>query len=251
MIIGWYAFYTEGRKHEMKEKFISALENNNLDEMKKVPKGDLHNHITRGGNKRFIEQRSGARIPKCPKFTNLKDMNIWNAQNIKPLLQGRTGYEKRVEASFVQARMDGIKLLHMSVTIGEEELYDNSIADLVQAIKRIHQKYAPEIIFIPEIACVTHTPIDEINEKLDEFLALDYFKSIDIYGDEFAVPAFKKTFRKAKEKGLILKAHVGEFGTAELVRTAVEALELDQVQHGIAAANSPEVMRWLSEKKYN
>ena len=52
------------------------------------------------------------------------------------------------------------------------------------------------------------------------------------------MPTFKKIFRKAKEKGLILKAHVGEFGNAELVRKAVEELELDQVQHGIAAANS-------------
>ena len=43
-------------------------------------------------------------------------------------------------------------------------------------------------------------------------------------------------------------AHVGEWGTAEDVRTAVEALELDEVQHGIAAADSPEVMRWLAER---
>jgi hypothetical protein len=34
----------------MKDKFIKALENNNLDEVRKIPKGDLHNHITRGGN---------------------------------------------------------------------------------------------------------------------------------------------------------------------------------------------------------
>ena len=44
---------------------------------------------------------------------------------------------------------------------------------------------------------------------------------------------------------MILKAHVGEFGTAELVREVVEELELDQVQHGIAAVNSQSVMRWL------
>ena len=33
------------------------------------------------------------------------------------------------------------------------------------------------------------------------------------------------------------------------VREAVEVLELDAVQHGIAAAGSPEVMKWLADNK--
>ncbi|WP_432663971.1 adenosine deaminase [Wukongibacter baidiensis] len=233
----------------MKEKFINALESNDLDEMRKIPKGDLHNHITRGGNKRYIEKWTGGSIPKCPKFKDLNDMNRWNAEYIKPLVQGKLGFEKRIEAAFVQAKNDGVKELHMSITMGEEDFYDGSIEELVQAVKRIHLGYAPEVNFIPEIAFFSHTPIDETSEKLDRFLELDYFKSIDMFGDEFAVPNFKKIYRKAKEKGLILKAHVGEFGTAELVRRAVEELELDQVQHGIAAANSKSVMDWLCDNK--
>jgi adenosine deaminase len=45
---------------------------------------------------------------------------------------------------------------------------------------------------------------------------------------------------------LRLKAHVGEWGTADDVWRAVEELELDEVQHGIAAAESPAVMRFLA-----
>ncbi|MBZ9687112.1 hypothetical protein G9F72_012335 [Clostridium estertheticum] len=70
-----------------------------------------------------------------------------------------------------------------------------------------------------------------------------------MFEDEFAVPSFKREFKKAKQKGLILKAHVGEFGTAELVRKAIEELELDQVQLGIAAADSRSVMSWLCANK--
>lgn len=233
----------------MKDKFIMALENNDMDEMRKIHKSDLHNHITRGGNKRYIEEWAGVSIAKCPKFKDLDEMNQWNSQNIKPLFQGREGYEKRIEAAFVQAKQDGVKVLHMSVSIGEEAFYDNSVEDLVQALKRIHQGFAPEILFVPEIAFLSYTPIEETGEMLDKFLSLNYFKSIDMFGDEFAVPAFKKIYRKAKEKKLILKAHVGEFGTAELVREAVEELELDQVQHGIAAASSPSIMNWLCDNK--
>ncbi|MBZ9687404.1 adenosine deaminase [Clostridium estertheticum] len=176
-------------------------------------------------------------------------MQQWYRQNIKLLLKGTLGYEKLIEAAFVQAKMDGVKVLNMSFGIGEVVWYDNSVDNMVQALKRIHQSFAPEILFMPEIALSSFTPIDEINERLNQFLAQNYFKSIDMYGDEFAVPSFKKVYRKAKDKGLILKAHVGEFGTAELIREAVEELELDQVQHGIAAANSQSVMRWLCDNK--
>lgn len=44
-----------------------------------------------------------------------------------------------------------------------------------------------------------------------------------------------------------LKAHVGEWGTADDVRRAVEVLDLDEMQHGIAAAESPSVMRFLAD----
>ena len=56
---------------------------------------------------------------------------------------------------------------------------------------------------------------------------------------------FKSIYRRAKAEGLRLKAHVGEWGTADDVRRAVECLELDEVQHGIAAAEDPSVVRFL------
>ena len=42
------------------------------------------------------------------------------------------------------------------------------------------------------------------------------------------------------------KAHAGEFGTADSVMEAIEVLELDAVQHGIGAAGSSTVMKWLA-----
>ena len=51
----------------------------------------------------------------------------------------------------------------------------------------------------------------------------------------------------AKEQGMKCKAHAGEFGSADSVKEAVEVLELDAVQHGIGAADSPGVMKWLAD----
>lgn len=47
----------------MKDKFIEAIENNDIDEMRKIPKSDLHNHITRGG-KHLIPLRREAQCWK-------------------------------------------------------------------------------------------------------------------------------------------------------------------------------------------
>ena len=58
---------------------------------------------------------------------------------------------------------------------------------------------------------------------------------------------FKSIYRRAKTEGLRLKAHVGEWGTAEDVRRAVDYLELDEVQHGIAAVEDSSVVRFLAD----
>ena len=233
----------------MNSDFIEALKSKDLAKIRKISKSDLHNHAPRGGNKRYIEEWKGIKIPDAPIFKNLNEMNDWNLKNIKPFIKGVKGYEKRIEAAFVQANMDGVRLLNMSFNIDEVSEYANSVENMINSLKKIHLKFAPNIIFIPEIALGSYMDTDEVNEKLNEFLHYDYFKSIDIYGDENNLFKFKKVFKKAKNNGLILKAHVGEFGCAELVQRVVEELELNQVQHGISAANSKSVMKWLANNK--
>ncbi len=60
---------------------------------------------------------------------------------------------------------------------------------------------------------------------------------------------FVPIYRKVKSHGLKLKAHLGEWGTADDVVRGVELLELDEVQHGIAAAGSRAAMDFLVENK--
>lgn len=84
---------------------------------------------------------------------------------------------------------------------------------------------------------------------MEPWLDLGLHRVLDLSGDELAQPieTFKPLYRAAKAKGMRLKAHVGEWGTADDVWRAVEALELDEVQHGIAAAESSAVMRFLAD----
>ena len=58
---------------------------------------------------------------------------------------------------------------------------------------------------------------------------------------------FIPIYDKAAENGLVLKAHVGEWGTAKDIVSAVELLHLNEVQHGIAAVQDEDVIDYLIE----
>ena len=137
--------------------------------------------------------------------------------------------------------------------IGEDvwasTLFDNCAEDLTHALAQLHQVVAPEIEWIPQIGLSRHCSIRVLQIWPEPFLALNFYRTLDLSGDEFAQPIgiFKPLYRMAQARGLRLKAHVGEWGTADDVWRAVEELELDEVQHGIAAAESPTVMRFLAD----
>lgn len=78
----------------------------------------------------------------------------------------------------------------------------------------------------------------------------DVFRSIDLYGNELASPIgkFIPIYRFAKDHGLKRKAHVGELGTANDVKEAVELLDLQGVQHGISSAQYPSVVEFLRQR---
>ena len=88
-----------------------------------------------------------------------------------------------------------------------------------------------------------------IAEEVERILSKKWFCSLDLCGDENgdSVRVFEGLYRMARSKGLVLKAHVGEFGTADDVWEAVEVLGLDEIHHGIASVKSPQLLHWLAD----
>ncbi len=70
-------------------------------------------------------------------------------------------------------------------------------------------------------------------------------------GDELAQPIenFKPLYRMAKASGPAAEGARRRMGRRDSVQRAVEELELDEVQHGIAAAQSKAVMRFLADHR--
>ena len=236
----------------MSSDFAAALEAGDLAELRAIPKADLHNHFTFGGNRAFVREKTGIDVaPLDHALQSMDEMHEWAGKHISPAFQGLQGRMLGIEATFVQARLDGVTRLDGGEDVWAMTLWDRDVPRLTQALRDIHARVAPEIEWTPQMGVSRHCPIQYVMEWSAPFLELDFYQTVDLYADEFAQPigVFKPVYRAARAKGLRLRAHAGEWGTADDVWQAVEELELDEVQHGIAAATSPQVMRFLADNK--
>ena len=230
---------------------IEALETGNQEQLLKVPKSDIHNHAGWGGNINFISERTGNHFLLPPeKFDSLSHMQKWFDENIKPICGGKEGQILRWEACFVEARRNNISRLALSFSRFDVELV-GGMKSFIEILEKFHQEYCPNTRFEPELTYGRSSNIDAELQYIDELLEANYFCSIDICNGEFQQPIqnFVPIYRKAEEFQLVKKAHVGEIGTANDIVEAVQVLGLHEVHHGIAAANSKEIMRFLEREK--
>ena len=236
------------RRTEMDIKFYKGLENQDRSILEQIPKSDVHNHAGRGGK---IEDLSIDISPRIKPFDSLNEMQEWFDMNVKTkIAPGVEGFLNRVEASFKQAKRDSINKLALSFGMGD--IYAlRGIENFSVIINEFKDKYIPESEFIPELALLRSEITENEIAEVKDIISCGYFKSIDICGNEqiASLDQYVKLYKFAKMNKMLLKIHVGEFGTAADVVNAVDLLELDEVHHGIAAANSKESMSYLRENK--
>lgn len=235
------------------QDFIDALEQMNLEKLRSIPKSDLHNHFVLGGNRDYIYKKTGKMIkPLISPLSSMDEMHSWNQKNIGAEFNSSEMRRLLIKATFQQAKIDGVTILEIGEDVwGLNEFFHNNINELIDAFRSAQSEIAPEIELRLQIGLSRHCPVEYLEDCLSHFWGNSNFYSIDLYGDELAQPIenFKGIFRRAKKEGLRLKAHVGEWGTARDIRTAVEELELDEVQHGIAAVNDESVVRFLADNR--
>jgi Adenosine deaminase len=236
------------------ERFVAALERADLNALRAVPKGDLHNHSWLGGRRSYIARRTGAAIPPPPTtFTDLDHLFGWCLEVFLPaVLATPGGRVNALEAAFAQAAEDGVTVLAMSFgALLRDSVFGGSLAREIATLEVLCRTYAPGTLLRPVLGLNRKTDPDEMLRLLDDHAESGFFAAVDLYGDESlrSFREFGRVYRRARSYGLCRTAHAGEFGDAASVRQAVVELDLDQVQHGIAAANSPEIMRFLADHR--
>ena len=231
--------------------FVKALSTDNLTAIKAAPKTDVHCHAFLSTRRENTEHWLGHHLTKPPlKMKGLDGMMEYIEEVLAPHLDHRQGFEFIAASAIEDAVQDGVVLLEMSFDIRLLKFYPDGLTELRSFIEMLVDQYREKIDLRPELGFARECANDpKWVKSVHEAIELDLFQSMDLYSHQEACApeAVQSLYAKARAAGMKLKAHVGEFGGAEEVRRTVEVLDLDEVQHGIAAAESVEIMPWLSE----
>ena len=233
--------------------FVEALSTDNLTAIKASAKTDVHCHAFFSTRRENVERWVGHPLTKPPlKMKGVEGMMEYADAVLAPHIKHQQGFEFVAVSAMNDAIQDGVVLLEMSFDIRLAEFYPNGVTELCTFIEALVERYKAQADLRPELGFSRRCAEDPTLMALaHEAVELGFFQSIDLYSRQEVCPpeVMKPLFTEARAAGMKLKAHVGEFEDAEEIRRTVEVLDLDEVQHGIAAAESVEIMRWLSENQ--
>lgn len=232
------------------EAFIAALESGDLEGVRRAPKAESHTHGPFGGDRVWLRDQTGRDIAPITKpLGSMDEMHAWTASHVGDLFKGKAGRRLGWEGAFVRARQDGLTRVEFGDDVWMITQGVGDAAELFADIEAARLAISPDIEWTPQLGFSRHCKRSWLWHWLTPFLDAGGWQAVDLSGDEFAQPieTFQPLYRACQERGMRLKAHVGEWGTSDDVWRAVEILALDEVQHGIAAAESPQVMRFLAD----
>lgn len=231
--------------------FAQALETGDIASARRAPKADYHCHCYFGTRIENVERWLGHSLarPIVP-MRGLRGMLDYASKALDPYINSLAGFEFTAETAVDDAIKDGVRRLEMSFDMRSAGHFEAGFVDFTSFIRELVERHRERIDLRPELGIARETIGNtEIEDRVREGIDSGLFMSIDLYGDEDAcsLDSVRVLYARAQAAGMKLKAHVGEFKGAERVRETAEVLGLAEVQHGIAAAESAEVMEWLAK----
>lgn len=228
--------------------FIKALEKNDVNLIKKIPKAEFHNHSALGCDRKLLTQY-GVHIPNFEEINSIEEMNVFSKKYVSKFTKTEEGFKILIENAVISAINDGVVVLETSIDFRFFKFYNNIEQGLV-FLKKLIQKYQDKISLRYDIGLSRKSYNIQFEKLIIELIDSKMFSGIDLYGDEAYndLSKFKNIYKYAKNMGMKLKAHVGEFGDAKDIINTIKYLDLNVVQHGINIVYSKEDMIYAKEK---
>jgi adenosine deaminase len=233
-------------------RFIAGLEQQNRSVVQSVPKSDLHCHAGLGFKLEVMERWAERKINPAPPLMPVLDaMNVWIVAELGALYQEKKTVEFAVRAALAEAWNDGITLLEMSIDLSFISHYQNDPEKFGRMVLDAHRVVAPEILFRPELGIARDADPAKLIPLAMKCIDTGLFRCIDLYGNEAAQPpeVYETLYDHARKAGLKCKVHAGEFGDAASMLHTAKVLGPESIQHGIAAAKSDELIRFLIDSR--
>ncbi len=228
--------------------FEEALLNNDYSSLLKIDKADLHAHayLSAGWN---IYKELNPNITTPPKFFNgFSHFLSWLEDN--RVAPNKTNYAKIIFSAFNRMINEGVIYTEMSFDLHDCMFMKMTIAEWGKMIQDLYKPFSKRLQLCLELGINRKDEPETSIKYVEKAIKSAAFQSIDLYGDELCRPIsnFNNIYKLAKSAKMKLKAHVGEFGSAYEVLSAIECLNLHSVQHGNNAVNDEKVMSCIRER---
>ncbi len=152
-------------------------------------------------------------------------------------------YFESCQAVFERLRQENCVYLEASFHLGMAE----HVQPFREVARAIHAAKPPGLEFRLFLGMFRDHYQGKLAETLDHALGWDEIAGVDLHG--FERPEFQPwsvdVWARVRSLGKVVKAHAGEFSSAEDVRQAVVKLGVRRVQHGLRAVDDPAVMALL------
>ncbi|MDA3851638.1 MAG: hypothetical protein PF447_10240 [Spirochaetaceae bacterium] len=239
------------------KSFINALKTGDRSLMDRIPKADVHSHAALGGDFNRWVKKEGLDLKEgthsFPDFTVFQDLvdNIFTYPYGTPSSQQQISrFLSLYGATYENAIAHGVSYIEPGYDSPLLDHFNGDIKAMVRVLKEQMDSYSQQITIRPDIGIIRVFERKDIEHTIYPCIESGIFNALDIFADERHGPPedFVDVFKAAKKAGMKLKAHAGELLDANYVRRSVELLDLDELQHGIAAAQSTEVMKFLVDR---
>ena len=225
-----------------------------------APKAELHVHIegTLEPEMMFaLARRNGVALP-WPDVESLRRAYAFSdLQSFLDLYYAGAGVLRTVDdfddmawAYFQRAAADNV--VHAEVFFDPQTHTDRGIGlDVVfDGLWRASQRAEHELgLSVRWILCfLRHLPEDDALRTLEAALPWrDRFIGVGLDSSERGHPPekFARVFERARDLGLHAVAHAGEEGPPAYIRSALDVLKVERIDHGVRSLEDPELVRRL------
>lgn len=232
--------------------------------LRTMPKTELHIHIEGSLEPELIfelARRNGVALAypdveslrRAYAFTDLQSfLDIYYA-GASVLLKEDDFFDMAM-AYFRRAVADGI--VHAEVFFDPQTHtargvpFETVIRGLTRARETAQQELGLSSAFI--LCFLRHLSEDAAFETLEEALPWrEHFIGVGLDSSERGHPPekFARVFARCRELGLRLVAHAGEEGPAAYVRSALDVLKVERIDHGVRALEDAELVRRLASER--
>ncbi len=163
-------------------------------------------------------------------------------------------YERMVDGFLAECARQNIRYAELHFTPYNHEKLGiggrRALGIVTRRLEAAEASGGPVVRLITDISSESSSQSGSYTIALLEQEANPLVVALGLGGPEAGLPRtmFREWFQRAREEGYWTVAHAGETGGAEHVRQAVVDLGVRRVQHGVRAAEDPDVLRLLAER---